>query len=58
MIQDHAMKKYTIEDFKKFSFRSGDPKETNLADKVDEIVYGQELESDGTVYLIDFNSKH
>lgn len=31
--------KYTMEEFKKWSFKSKNPKEHNLADKIDEIVY-------------------
>lgn len=31
--------KYTMDDFKKFSFKGKDPKEKDLARKIDEIVY-------------------
>lgn len=54
-----SYEKHTIEDFKKFSFKCRDPKETNLAAKIDEILYGgkvQELSEE--VLFVSFPPKN
>lgn len=38
--KDEKKQKYTMKDFKNFSFKGKDPQEKHLSDKVDSITYG------------------